>query len=155
VGGLLSSVSQDGGNGLWIEGTGPVNLQGVTASNNGLHGAYIHNLGACEASPISVTIDGGTFQTNGGYGILAVLGPAGSFTLAGAPVFGGNGLGDYAVNLDPCPECDDTGEGKAFNIVYVPETGGPPIPLDCSTFSGTVLILPNGDRATLVCPVSG
>ena len=150
-----SSALQNGGKGLWIEGAGPVNLQGVTASDNGLHGAYIHNLGACEALPISVTVNAGTFQNNAGYGILAVLGPAGTFTLAGSPFFVGNLLGDYAVNLDPCPECDDTGEGKAFNIVYVPETGGPPIPLDCSTFSGTVLILPNGDRATLVCPVSG
>ena len=153
-----SSALRNGLKGLWIEGTGPVNLQGVTASNNGLHGAYIHNQDACAASPISVTIDGGTYQNNGGYGVLAVLGPAGAFTLAGSPVFGGNLLGDYAVDLDPCPECEETGEtgeGKAFNIVYVPETGGPPVPLDCAQYSGTVLILPNGDRATLVCPASG
>jgi len=150
-----SSALQNEGKGLWIEGTGPVNLQGVTASNNGLHGAYIHNLGACAATPIGVTVNSGTFQNNGGYGILAVLGPAGTFTLAGSPVFAGNLLGDYAVNLDPCPECEKTGEGKPFNIIYVPETGGPPVPLDCAQYAGTVLILPNGDRATLVCPVTG
>ena len=150
-----SSALRNGLKGLWIEGTGPVNLQGVTASNNGLHGAYIHNQDACAASPISVTIDGGTYQNNGGYGVLAVLGPAGAFTFAGPPTFGGNVLGDYAVDLDPCPECEKTGEGTAFNIVYVPETGSPPVPLDCAQYSGTVLILPNGDRATLVCPVTG
>ncbi len=150
-----SSALRNGLKGLWIEGTGPVNLQGVTASYNRLHGAYIHNQDACAASPISVTIDGGTYQNNGGYGVLAVLGPAGTFTLAGPPIFGGNVLGDYAVDLDPCPTCEKTDEGKAFNIIYVPETGGPPVPLDCSQYSGTVLILPNGDRATLVCPMSG
>ncbi len=35
--------------GLWIEASGPTTLQGVTASGNGLHGAYIHNLNACAA----------------------------------------------------------------------------------------------------------
>jgi hypothetical protein len=150
------SASHNDGNGLWIEGTGPISLQGVTASDNGSDGAYIHNLGACAASPISVTVDGGTFQNNGGYGVLAVLGPNGAFTLGTtAPVFGGNALGDYAVNLDPCPECEKKEEGKPYNIINVPETGGPPVPLDCAEYSGTVLILPDGDRATLTCPVSG
>jgi hypothetical protein len=153
-----SDASQNGLKGLWIEGTGPIVLDGVTASENGLHGAYLHNIGACAASPISVTVNGGTFADNGGYGVLAVLGPNGAFTLAGTPVFGGNALGDYAIDLDPCPECEDEkgeGEGKAYNIVYVPETGGPPVPLNCTDYTGTVLILPNGGHATLTCPVSG
>jgi hypothetical protein len=150
------SASQNGGRGLWIEGTGPVALQNVTASNNGSDGAYIHNLDACAASPIGVTVDGGTFQNNGGHGVLAVLGPNGAFTLGpGTPIFGGNALGDYAVNLDPCPKCEKKEEGKPYNVVYVPETGTPPVPLDCTQYSGTVFIFPSGDRAKLTCPVSG
>jgi Right handed beta helix region len=150
------SASQNDGNGLWIEGTGPINLQGVAASENGSHGAYIHNIGACTASPISVTVDGGTFQNNGSYGLLAVLGPNGAFTLGpGTPVFGGNALGDSAVNLDPCPACEKKEEGKPYNIVYVPEIGTPPVPLDCAQYAGTVFIFPGGNRAKLTCPVSG
>lgn len=151
-----SFARQNEGHGLWIEGTGPVVVQGMTAGNNGQHGAYIHNKAACQAAPIDVTVTGGTFENNGGYGILAVLGPAGNFLLGGSPTFTGNLLGDYAVNLDPCPECDkDGGESKAYNTINVPEIGLPPILLDCELYAGTIFILPNGDRATLVCPVEG
>ena len=147
---------QNAGKGLWIEGTGPVNLDGFTASDNMTHGAYIHNLAACEAAPITVTVTNGAYENNGGFGILAVLGPGGAFNLAGTPVFGGNLLGDYEVNLDPCPACEkDGGEGKPYNTINVPEIGVPPIPLDCELYAGTVFVLPNGDRATLVCPVGG
>jgi hypothetical protein len=150
-----SEASQNGLKGLWIEGTGPILLDTVTASDNGAHGAYLHNIGACAADPISVTVDGGTFTNNGGYGVLAVLGPNGAFTLAGTPVFTNNLLGDYAVNLDPCPACEKKEEGKPYNTIYVPETGTPPVPLDCTQYSGTVFIFPSGDRAKLTCPVSG
>jgi hypothetical protein len=126
----------------------------VNASGNGLHGAYIHNLGACAATPINVTIDGGTYQNNAGYGALAVLGPGGTLTVSGSPVWGGNGAGDYYADLNPCPACEEKPDGKPFNVVYVPETGGPPVPLDCIGYAGTVLILPDGTRTTLVCPVS-
>lgn len=141
---------------MWIEGTGPISLQGVTASNNGADGAHVHNLGACQAAPILVSVDGGSFENNAGYGVQAVLGPGGVFTLLGSPLFANNALGDYLVNLDPCPECNkDGGEGKPYNTINVPEIGLPPIPLDCEQYAGTVFILPNGDRATLVCPVGG
>lgn len=103
-----------------------------------------------------MTVNGGTFTNNGGYGLLAVLGPNGVLTYSSPAAFGGNVLGDYAVNQDPCPECDKKEEeGKPYNIIYVPETGGPPVSLDCDEYSGAVLILPDGDRATLTCPVSG
>lgn len=151
-----SRASQNDGRGLWIEGTGPIFLRDVTAGSNGADGAYLHNLDACAASPISVSVDGGTYASNGGYGLRAVLGPGGNFTLASPPTFTGNVLGDYAVNLDPCPECDkDHGPGKPYNTVFVPEIGIPPVPLDCEQFAGTIFILPGGDRATLVCPVEG
>jgi hypothetical protein len=150
-----SEASRNGLKGLWIEGTGPIVLNAVTASENSAHGAYLHNIGACAADPISVTVDGGTFDSNGGYGVLAVLGPNGTFTLAGTPVFTNNAQGDYAVNLDPCPACEKKEEGKPYNTIYVPETGTPPIPLDCTQYSGTVFVFPSGDRAKLTCPVSG
>ena len=153
---LNSFARNNEGHGLWIEATGPVDVQGMTASNNGSHGAYIHNMAACQAAPINVTVTGGTYENNLGYGILAVLGPAGNFTLAGSPTFTGNVLGDYAVNLDPCPECDkEHGPGKPYNTIFVPEVSLRPVPLDCAQFAGTIFILPSGDRATLVCPVEG
>jgi len=151
-----SGASHNDGRGLWIEGTGPILLNNVIADANGADGAYLHNLGTCSASPISVSVDGGTFTNNGGYGLHAVLGPAGALTFINPATFAGNALGDYAVNLDPCPECDkEGGEGKPYNTINVPEIGIPPVPLDCELFAGTIFILPSGDRAMLVCPVQG
>ncbi len=149
------SFQGSAGRGLWIEASGAVALNSVTASGNDVHGATIHNLGACDAAPLTATIDGGTYQNNtGGYGVLAVLGPAGTFTVSGAPTAGGNGVGDFFADLNPCPVCEEKPEGKPFNVVHVPETGGPPVALDCIAYAGTVLILPDGTRTTLVCPVS-
>jgi hypothetical protein len=152
---ITSDASRNGGRGLWIEGTGPINLTNVTADQNGADGAYIHNLGTCAASPITVTVDRGTFTNNGGYGLSAVLGPNGTLTFINAATFGGNALGEYVVNLDPCPTCEHKEVGKPYNEVYVPETGTPPVPLDCIQYAGTIFIFPDGDRATLTCPVSG
>ena len=151
------SLSGNAEKGLWIEASGSTTVQGVTANGNGLHGAYIHNLNACAAVPLPVTVNGGTFDSNGGYGVLAALGPGGALTLVGPPTFSGNAAGDYLEDLSPCPTCEDKHDGKhkAYQVVHVPETGGAPVPLDCELYAGTVLILPNGDRATLVCPVSG
>jgi hypothetical protein len=150
-----SDFFANSGKGLWIEASGSASLQGVGADGNGLHGAYIHNLNACAAVPLPVLIDGGTYSNSGGYGILAVLGPGGTLTFGTMPTFSGNATGDYYEDLSPCPECEKEHEGKPYNMIYVPETGGDPVPLDCETFAGTVLILPNGNRATLVCPLSG
>lgn len=151
------SLSGNAEKGLWIEASGPTTVQGVTANGNGLHGAYLHNLNACAAVLLPVTVDGGTFDGNGGYGVLAALGPGGDLTLAGAPSFSGNAAGDYLEDLSPCPTCEDkhNAKHKAYQVVHVPETGGAPVPLDCELYAGTVLILPSGDRATLVCPVRG
>ncbi len=104
-----------------------------------------------------MTVNGGTYVNNGGYGVLAKLGPGGTLTLVGPPTFSGNAAGDYLEDLSPCPSCEGKHEGKhkAYHVVHVPETGGAPVPLDCQAYAGTVLILPNGGRATLVCPVSG
>ena len=152
-----SNFFGNSGKGAWIEASGPTTLQSVFADSNGLHGAYIHNLNACAAVPLPVTVNGGNYVNNGGYGVLAKLGPGGTLTLVGPPTFSGNAAGDYLEDLSPCPSCEGKHEGKhkAYHVVHVPETGGAPVPLDCQAYAGTVLILPNGGRATLVCPVSG
>jgi hypothetical protein len=150
-----SSFQGNGGKGLWIEASGSVLVHGATASGNGSHGLYVNNLDACVPLPLNLTIDAGTFDANGGYGFYARLGPAGTLFLPGINYFGVNGLGDYMEDLSPCPICEDKHEGKPYNVIHVPETDGDPVPLDCENYAGTVLILPNGDRVTLVCPVSG
>jgi len=152
-----SNFLQNGGKGLWVEASGAVDLESTNASGNGLDGVYIHNLNACAGvGGDNILVDGGTYQTNGGYGVHAVLGPSGHLTLSGPIVWGGNGAGDSYQDLSPCPPCvKDEVEPKPFNLIAVPETGGAPVTQNCVDYAGTVLILPNGDRITLVCPVSG
>jgi hypothetical protein len=157
-----STFENMSGYGLKIGTSGPVNLTNVTASNNGADGAYIYNKKACY-SPfgIPVTVDGGTYQNNGGYGLYLSPGPAGTLTFLAAPTFSGNGAGDYLLNLvvdcTPPPPKEETPKPpkKPVNIVELPPTDGNPVDQDCEEFSGTELVLPNGTTAEIGCPFEG
>jgi hypothetical protein len=54
-----------------------------------------------------------------------------------------------------CPPEEPKDEPKPFNIVEVPGTGGLPVEQDCANYSGTILILPTGNKIFLVCPATG
>jgi hypothetical protein len=148
--------------GLKIGTSGPVNLTNVTASDNGSHGASIFNSHACgKVQGIDVTVDGGFYQNNGGYGLYVSPGPEGTLTFGAASTFGGNGLGDYLLDLvvDCKPHEDHPkppeSPKKPVNVVELPSTDGTPVEQDCEIYSGTELILPNGTRAFIGCPFNG
>ena len=43
--------------------------------------------------------------------------------------------------------------GGSLNIINVPDSSGQGYALDCTQYSGTELVLPNGDYALLPCPI--
>jgi hypothetical protein len=150
------------GYGLKIGSGGPVTLTNVTASNNGLDGAFITNPYACDdIQGIDVTVDGGAYQNNGGYGLYVSPGPEGTLTFGTVPTYGGNGLGDYLLELTvdctPPEEHEKPPETpeKPVNVVELPSTDGNPVEQDCETYSGMELILPNGTHAFIDCPFNG
>jgi hypothetical protein len=159
--------------GLYIESTGvatdpDVTLLGVTAIGNGLKGAYITYVAPCgtTAGGVNVSVNSGDYETNGGYGIYAAIGPDGTLTRVTAPLLGDNGgatgLSIYDIVVDnsvsPCSppeEPKSEPEPKPYHVVEVPETGGEPVEQNCTDYIGTVLVLPGEDRATLNCPATG
>ncbi len=159
--------------GLFIETTGialdpDVTLDNVEASSNSVKGVYIEYLAMCGSTGgVSVNVVDGLYQSNGAFGIYAVVGPDGSLVLdAGTPPdFGlhngtpADSLYDTAVNTDvsPCPppEPEPKPEEKPYHVVEVPGTGGEPVSQDCTDYSGTVLVLPGEDKTTLNCPATG
>jgi hypothetical protein len=164
--------------GLYIESTGgiatPVFLSGVEAVGNGSKGAYISYLAPCGTTTggVSALVTGGLYQTNGAYGIYAMVGPEGDLNIDtivppdfGTDVDTWNGtppdsLYGYFVNTDviACPppcEPEPKVEPKPYNVVEVPATGGMPVEQDCANYSGTILVLSNNDRVILSCPAVG
>lgn len=159
--------------GLYVQSTGvatdpDVTLLGVTALDNGWKGAYITYVAPCgtPTGGVNVSVNSGDFETNGGFGIYAAIGPDGTLTTVTAPILGDNGgatgLSIYDILVDnsvsPCPppeEPKSKPEPKPYHMVEVPETGGMPVEQNCRDYSGTVLILPGEDRATLNCPATG
>ncbi|MBN2385448.1 MAG: right-handed parallel beta-helix repeat-containing protein [Anaerolineales bacterium] len=148
--------------GLQIVGTNDVLVENVIASDNGSDGAMLMSgwTFACFGPlGIDVTVTGGTYANNGGYGFQVAPGPLGTLTLAGTINFLANTDGDYFVDLtDPCiPEPPKPPQPPAppSNVVQVPDTGGTPVEVDCDNYGATVLVLPNGDEVRYACPGSG
>lgn len=154
--------------GLGIISGGQVTLNNVVADQNGGNGVEVYSISTagplCEGETpvdITVTVNGGTFSDNGGYGLLVKPGPQGTLALNGSPDFVNNTLGDYLLDLSqeykdctPKPEeppCDS----KEPKIVEVPSTGGPTVEQDCEFYSGTILKLPNGTWVKIGCPFEG
>jgi len=139
----------------------------VTATNNGSDGVRVYSTYAYACfglQGISVLVNGGTFQNNGGYGLFVAPGPLGSMTFGLAPLFGGNILGDSLLTLDVnCSACngshstpDDNGRPKKpVKEVKLPATGGDPVAQDCENYSGTLLDLPGGTSVQVDCPFTG
>ncbi len=78
--------------GLYIKSTGiatdpDVTLLGVSAIGNGLKGAYIEYLAPCGTTTggVNVSLNSGDYETNGGYGIYAAIGPDGTLTTVVPP----------------------------------------------------------------------
>lgn len=84
----------------------------------------------------------------------------GTFTLNDV-TFGGNGMDYDGMPLFMSGGCKvvvggnaaRSGSGHSLLLHIVPVMGGEQVELDCGSYSGTKLILPNGDNVILYCPV--
>jgi putative surface-exposed virulence protein len=177
---LLSVTSPEvPGGDFGILGGGDISLLRVTASGNSLAGALLltagnitvdssifnnnGDFGFVTISDGNVTVSCSDLEDNGLFGVAAIgRGVLGT----NSDTFAGNGVGDVLLvggsqtdNPDfPCgggahdPHHPlGTGALLPWNTIQV--AGGETNALECSLFSGTVLVLPNGDRVRLPCPI--
>ncbi len=156
---ITDSVFDNAETGLFIVGTNDVVLDNVSAGNNAGNGVEIQSgwVFACiQPNGIDVTVNGGDFHNNGGYGFAVYPGPKGSLTLSGIITYLANTKGDYLLDLErTCEKHEEKPPSKPYKDVEVPDTGGTPVPSDCEEYKGTLLHLPDGSTAKVVCPVDG
>ncbi|MCA2000970.1 MAG: right-handed parallel beta-helix repeat-containing protein [Chloroflexi bacterium] len=152
--------------GLKVVASGQVDLVDVTASQNGGNGVEVYSVytASCRCPDtkvvnVAVNVSGGAFTDNGKYGMTVKPGPGSSLVFVNPSTFGGNGLGDYLLDLsDPalCEKCgcdEEPGKKpKESKVVDVPFSGGDPVRLDYVNFADTILKLPNGNSARFVYP---
>ena len=152
----IDEYSEYFGSGLYVDAQGGITLNYVNANGNYLDGAELYSNGG----PITVLC--GMYNGNGAYGIYAD--GASSLGLYGPEILGnGNSPDEYffsgtttvseeCVLPVPAPVVGGgSGGGQKgplpINIIPV---GGK---LNCTEYSGTLFILPNGDRAFYPCPI--
>ena len=152
--------------GLIVVGNDTIELVNVTADGNGVNGVeayttqtyYCRDAGETDNS-VTVNVDGGTFTNNGEYGILATAGPAGTLNFIAPAVFGGNGLGDYMLDLTLAEECPpepvEEPEENNPQVVSVPTQDNLPVEQDCDNFTSTILELADGTWVNVGCPYEG
>jgi hypothetical protein len=101
-----------------------------------------------------VNVDGGTYTNNGGYGLIVYPGPNGTLTFVNPATFGGNGVGDF--NLDLTKSCVQVPDkpGLPYQVVEISGKGDDPATPDCEHFSGLTMILPDGTRVKVACPAT-
>ena len=118
---LLQNVTLDNNQtfGANIQAGGDIELNGVTATNNGTDGVQV--VGNCT----TLSVINGTYSNNGQYG-LSVVNAA--LNQSGTPIFGGNGTGD--IFQDP---------GTCVFPVSAPTTPSTPATQVTSPQSGNVL----------------
>ncbi len=161
--------------GLLIVATGTVDLTDVTVDENGVNGIEIYTPQTynclCPGEDILsivVNMNSGVLTNNGEYGLVVQPSPEGILNIdLAATTFGGNGLGEYLLDLsnpEDCPECacgeccdepKDPEEPKEYNFVEVPFEGSEPIEQDCENTLGTIIQLPDGTFIKVACPFDG
>jgi len=153
------------GSGLYAGSDGDITLTDVTADSNFAQGAELGDYGGI------INVNGGQYACNTAYGLgiyddFATLniygatlsgngsGPYGNLDHAGSPFSGALGTITYSKN-GPCRPGGNGGSvsGPPYNVIPIPDTGGPSNALDCADYTGTELVLPNGDMALLPCPI--
>ncbi len=156
---VTGSVFDNADNGLFVVGTSSVTLTNVTADGNAGDGATIESgwvFGCFGPDGIAVTVDGGTYQDNGGYGFAVYPGPNGTATLAGTIAFLNNTSGDD--NIDLARSCNPgvvEPPAKPYQVVELSGLGDDPVQPDCTLYTGVIMILPDQTRVKMTCPVPG
>ena len=176
-----STTGGNGKNGLEADSNGSITLMDVTADNNIKDGADLDSSsGLVSVDPSSFNNNGGdglyidtgggatvicsTANDNKGYGLDGTIGGVftDGLTTAGNTLGGNNVKGYSSLVNSVC----NPGGGKSgtttsvggpgplpWNVINVPESGGQGNPLSCSQYSGTDLVLPDGDQVLLPCPI--
>lgn len=164
IGNITISNSIFNGNtdmGLLLTSNGNVILDQVTASNNiNSDGVFINTTG-------NVMVTCGSYENNGGYGVnnfnisLMTLDSVQFSGNAIAPYNGASAVIDVTcASPTPIPTAPPTpanNDGSRRPLHFVHVTGDPttelPTPLDCISYRGTRLILPNDDSVVFLCPL--
>jgi hypothetical protein len=163
-GGLSGIFTNTTKTGLIAIGGLQVDLVDLNVTANAGDGAQVYSTFtyACFGSTgIPVSVNGGTYTNNAGVPLTIKPGPDGTVVVstAPAPSISGNGEGDeIVIDLgNPCIDKDEEKpeESKPVNIVEVPFKDGAPVLQDCTTYSGTALVLPDGTWVKFGCPFDG
>lgn len=154
-----NTFNNNGWSGIDVTSGGDIFLENVTATDN--YGSNGLQFGAQTGN---ITITCGLINGNTGYGIAADL--TGTLTLNGV-IFSGNTADDVAIFssgtvLQYPFDCNSIKNNSEVDNPYTGFSSGLPLhiagdnaTLDCNSFSGTALILSNGNKVTFKCPISG
>ena len=168
--------SGTGGNGMYgLEAlsNGTITLTDVTADDNGVGGVYKDGIYLDTSGDATVICS--TANDNHGYGLQGTI--DGVFTnglttnnginVAGYSAMinsvchsGGGGKGGSTTVSGPGPlpwhvvnVSDSSGQGSQGGQGVIPVSGSAGVGLDCTQYSGTDLVLPNGDEVLMPCPI--
>ena len=162
------TADNNGGNGADLETLGSISVDPSSFNDNGGDGLFINTPG--HATVICSAANG-----NSGYGVDGTMG--GVFTdglTTAGNTLGSNNITGYSSLVNSV--CNPGGSGASgtttsaggpgplpWNVVNVsesgsqgsiiPVTGGTGVALDCTHYSGTDLVLANGDHVLLPCPI--
>ena len=158
----LTSVTSFGNDasGLLLVSEADATLSHINTYGNENDGAYVQSLSS------DITMLCPQFNYNGLFGLEADL--PGTLTLDGA-TFKENGSGDYDITgggtllQRPEDECILATPAVRPTVTVAPirevhtinVVDGTLYTLDCDLYIGTELVLPNGDKVTLPCPITG
>jgi hypothetical protein len=144
--------------GLFVVGTDDVVITDVEASGNAGNGVEVLSGWVFACIPpdgIDVTVTGGTYHDNGGYGVYVAPGPNGTGTVDSLADYLNNAAGDFLVDLErTCQPPPDKEPGKPWYVVEVTGEGDDPVTVDCEIYAGVIMIFPDGKRVKMACPVN-
>jgi hypothetical protein len=156
---VTDSVFDNAETGLFIVGTNNVLLDNVSAGHNAGNGVEIQSGWVFACIPpdgINVTVDGGNYHNNGGYGFAVYPGPKGRVTLSGTITYLANAHGNSLIDLKKtCVPAKKPTSTKTYKVVKVQPKGSPPETIDCKKYKGLILSLPDGSLAKVICPAKG
>jgi len=161
----LTNIDASGNSwaGSWVyDTTANIVIHNSYFDNNDQEGLYLDEVNG------NVNIDcASTSNNNSGDGIYGSI--SGTLT-SGLQLSGNSGANDYSdvtygslINSVCHPSNGGNGSGLGLlipvtgslplNVINVPDNGGQNNALDCTDYSGTELVLPNGDQVLLPCPI--